>query len=348
MKSKNQLFFCIQKRDFWIDGPNGRHLCLVLPLVGPSCSTLSKGIYSKMKPALAVDIGRQAVKATALLHSKASAMAVRTPLALVRALLETQLTQTPDLTAGNLTLQLSEQFQGYEEEQIYRAFGQPLTHPIENYSGKSAGPSTPAYIVKPLDFCASSTNLLTRRLCVIDFDQCFQRDHPPARIGTPAVYMAPEVAIGQPPGEASDIWALGCVIFRMRSGEDIFLDYDTSCPYQVLQQIVRTIGDLPASWADVLFDEDGWPTTDSAIGEVNTYGAPRIPLKERIFSLLDEPPSLCMNSRGGPEAPTEDPAPLLVPEDAPLRVPYPASYGSTIWKPTAVCIDGDYHVSLWR
>lgn len=263
-------------------------------------------------------------------------MAVRTPLVLVRALLETGLTQTLDLTAGNLTLQLSEQFQGYEEEHIYRAFGRPLTHPIETDSGKPAGPSAPAYIVKPLDFCASSTNLLTRRLCVIDFDQCFQRDHPPARIGTPAIYMAPEVAIGQPPGEASDIWALGCVIFRMRSGEDIFLDHDTCCPYQVLQQIVRTIGDLSAGWADVLFDEDGWPTIDSAIGEVNTYGAPRLPLKERIFPLLDAPPSLYMNSRGGPEAPTEDPAALLVPEDAPLRVPYPAAYGSMIWKPTAV------------
>lgn len=61
--------------------------------------------------------------------------------------------------------------------------------------------------------------------------------------------------------------------------------------------------------------------------------------------MLDEPPSLYMNSRGEPEAPAEDPAPLLVPEDAPLRVPYPAAYGSMIWKPTAVCIDGDYHVS---
>lgn len=67
---KSSALFCIPKREFWIDGPNGRHLCLVLPVVGPSCSSLSKGIYSRMKPVLAADIGRQAVKATALLHSK--------------------------------------------------------------------------------------------------------------------------------------------------------------------------------------------------------------------------------------------------------------------------------------
>lgn len=67
---KSSALFCIPKRQFWIDGPNGRHLCLVLPVVGPSCSSLSKGIYSTMKPALAAIIGGQAVNATALLHSK--------------------------------------------------------------------------------------------------------------------------------------------------------------------------------------------------------------------------------------------------------------------------------------
>ncbi|KAL1845924.1 hypothetical protein Daus18300_014415 [Diaporthe australafricana] len=201
------------------------------------------------------------------------------------------------------------------------------------------------YIVKPLDFCSAPTNLCTSHLCVIDFDQCFPKEHPPEKIGTPAIYMAPEVAIGQPPSEASDIWALGCAIFRMRSGDDIFLDYDTCCPSQALQQIERTIGNLPDSWTEVLFDEDGWPTADLASGDVNGYGFPRRPLKERIVSLLDEPPSLYMNSRGEPESPPEDPEPLRWPEDTPMRVPYPEAYRSMIWKPTAVCVDGDYFVS---
>lgn len=158
--------------------------------------------------------------------------------------------------------------------------------------------------------------------------------------------MAPEVAIGQPPSEASDIWALGCVIFRMRSADDIFLDYDTCCPSQVLQQIERTIGDLPDGWAGVLFDEDGWPTTaDSPSAELNYYGFPRLPLKERISRLLDEPPSLYMNSHGEPEVPAEDPPSPRWPEHGPMRTPYAAAYRSMIWKPTAVCVDGEYHTS---
>lgn len=245
-----------------------------------------------------------------------------------------------------MTLQLSERFQDYKEEDIHRAFGRPLTDPIETCSGKPAGPSAPAYIVKPLDFCIAPTNLLTSRLRVIDFDQCFQKDQPPTRIGTPAIYMAPEVAVGKPPSEASDIWALGCVIFRMRSADDIFLDHDTCCPSQALQEIERTIGNLPDGWTNVLFDEDGWPTTaDSPSAELNSYGFPRLPLKQRIFSLLDEPPSLYMNSNGQPEIPTEDPAPPSWPDEGPMRVPYSATYRSMIWKPTAVCIDGEYHTS---
>lgn len=52
-----------------------------------------------------------------------------------------------------------------------------------------------------------------------------------------------------------------------------------------------------------------------------------------------------MNSHGEPETPAEDPESPRWPEDAPMRVPYPEAYGSMIWKPTAVCIDGEYFVS---
>lgn len=201
--------------------------------------------------------------------------------------------------------------------------------------------------MKPLDFCAASTNLLTKCLCIIDFDQSFQKNHPPEKIGTPAIYMAPEVAIGRPPSAASDIWALGCVIFRLRSGLDIFHDYNTCSPVQVLQQIERTIGNVPDGWADVPFNDDGYPTTaDSPSAELNEYGfLPRRPLKERISALLDEPPSLCMNSHGEPGAePTEDTQPLRgFPDERRNRLPYAAAYRSLLWKPSAVRIDGKYH-----
>lgn len=57
------------KRRFWVDGPNGRHLCLVLDVVGPNLSTLSEGIYARLKPAFAAHLSHQAAQAMELLHS---------------------------------------------------------------------------------------------------------------------------------------------------------------------------------------------------------------------------------------------------------------------------------------
>jgi len=42
--------FVTYARYFYIDGPNGRHLCLVLPVLGPSASRLSQYMDSRIEP----------------------------------------------------------------------------------------------------------------------------------------------------------------------------------------------------------------------------------------------------------------------------------------------------------
>jgi serine/threonine protein kinase len=61
--------FTLPDRQFWVDGPNGRHLCLVFPVLGPDLSKLSRGIYSRIKPAFARVVSRKATQALAYLHS---------------------------------------------------------------------------------------------------------------------------------------------------------------------------------------------------------------------------------------------------------------------------------------
>ncbi|KAF4499187.1 CMGC SRPK kinase [Fusarium agapanthi] len=46
--------FVTYKRFFHIEGPNGRHLCLVLPPCGPSCNTMSQYLQSFLAPEVAV------------------------------------------------------------------------------------------------------------------------------------------------------------------------------------------------------------------------------------------------------------------------------------------------------
>ncbi|KAK0629475.1 kinase-like domain-containing protein [Bombardia bombarda] len=258
--------FAMVDREFWIDGPNGRHLCLVFPLLGPDLSKLSKGIYSRLKPAFAREMSLQAAQALAQLHPNG------------------------------------------------------LCH---------GEPHAPDYVVVPLDFCSSITNMLRSEICVIDFDQSFTTTGPPPeRLGTPAKYLAPEVAVGGPASPASDVWALGCAIFRIRSGDDLFFDYDTDSPADALRQIVKAIGELPEEWKQTRFNREGrLAVADGEESELFWSFEEKRPLEDRVRAV---------------EATVDEPEAAMFDGDAMLREPYPAAFRSMMWKPTAVCVAGTY------
>ena len=57
-------------RQFSITGPNGHHLCLVLPVLGPAMSDLSHHFDSRPTPSFARIVGVQATRAIANLHAQ--------------------------------------------------------------------------------------------------------------------------------------------------------------------------------------------------------------------------------------------------------------------------------------
>lgn len=95
-------------------------------------------------------------------------------------------------------------------------------------------------------------------------DSIYSGLEPPLELGTPAKYMAPEVIAGAPPSTASDVWSLGCAIFRLRTGRDIFFAYDFDSPLNALDENFRFLGDIPDSMARTRYDEYGWPTKDES------------------------------------------------------------------------------------
>lgn len=249
-----------------------------------------------------------------------------------------------DFTTNNIALRLTNEFDSYEEGDLLKFFGRPQTDPVRTYSGKPPGPHAPDYIVAPLDFCSSITNVLGSEICVIDFDQSFTtKDPPPERPGIPAKYLAPEVAVGRPLSPASDIRDLGCAIFRIRSGDDLFFDYDTDCPVDALRQIVKAMGELPEEWRQTKFDEEGFAVVEGEGGEPFWSLEETQPLENRVRAIVDEPPGLFINGQGEAlDAVVEEPEAPMFDGDAALRVPYPAALSSMLWKPTAVCVDGAY------
>ncbi|RYP40341.1 hypothetical protein DL768_010646 [Monosporascus sp. mg162] len=296
--------FAVVDREFWFNGPNGRHLCLVYPVLGPDLSKLSKGIYTRIKPRFAKEVSLLAARALAYVHSNGLCHGV-------------------DFTVSNIALRLIDGFNSYEEGDLLNLFGRPQTAPMRTYSGKPPGSHAPNYITVPLDFSSSKTNVP----------------------GIPAKYLAPKVAVGQPASRASDVWAPGCAIFRIRSGDDIFFDYDTNCPADALRQVVKTVGELPEKWRQTRFDEKGFPVAEDEDGEVFWSLEEAQPLDDRVRTIVDEPAGLFINGRDEAlEAVDmdEEPAPAMFDNDAALRVPYPAALGSMVWKPTAICIDGSY------
>jgi serine/threonine protein kinase len=61
--------FVTELRRFRILGPNGQHVCQVLPVTGPSLLALSRAPY-RLRPASCKTLGREAAQALEFLHGK--------------------------------------------------------------------------------------------------------------------------------------------------------------------------------------------------------------------------------------------------------------------------------------
>ncbi len=70
LRADGAEFVAEHQRQFTFDGPNGRHLCLVLPVLGPSASELSYGLNCRLTPWLARRVAYQSTRAVADLHSQ--------------------------------------------------------------------------------------------------------------------------------------------------------------------------------------------------------------------------------------------------------------------------------------
>ena len=120
-------------------------------------------------------------------------------------------------------------------------------------SGDKPADAAPDYLVQPTSFSSLTSKFISEEIMLIDLgESCFESFPPPKGVGTPVSYCPPELLLEGRAGQWSDVWALICTMFEMRSGFPLFESFVTS-PSQVLQEMVRTLGEPPRRW---------WPTLE--------------------------------------------------------------------------------------
>ncbi|KAH6720108.1 kinase-like domain-containing protein [Leptodontidium sp. MPI-SDFR-AT-0119] len=168
-----------------------------------------------------------------------------------------------DFTSANVLFQLLGTLDTLNVDELYSLLGNSVKESVRTRDGSAVGPSALSYVVESIDFAAVPI-LLSLRLEVIDFDQAFQTSTPPSKmLGTPPRCLSPEAIFDHEVGVALDVWALGCLIFRIRSGYELFGNFGGPSPYYALMQIVKSLGKLPKKWRNRRFDGHGYPAEDS-------------------------------------------------------------------------------------
>lgn len=211
-------------------GPNGRHLCLTFPPLGPDITTLFRS-SSGARPRLPYELSRQAVKQllTGLycLHECRIACG--------------------DINFGNLLLTLDQSDLANEEEE-------ELKHPMSKTSvapSKQQQSHNPKYICEdfPLgEFVEDST---TVKVKLSDLGAAFPFHDPPKQPIVPLALRAPEVILDLEFDHPIDVWSFGCIAFELLIGTPLFAvasspvmtDDETNDDH--LLKMAGTLGPLP-------------------------------------------------------------------------------------------------------
>lgn len=121
---------------------------------------------------------------------------------------------------------------------------------------------------------------ISEQALLIDLGEAFPELHPPSNgVGTPVSYCSPELLLESKASKASDIWALACTIFEIRSGFPLFESFVGSSA-EILGEMCRILGILPET-SHSLWKKHGMnianhaqldgPTLNERIKEIGMY-----------------------------------------------------------------------------
>ncbi|KAG5349092.1 hypothetical protein C0989_006065 [Termitomyces sp. Mn162] len=254
--------------NFELEGPNGRHRCLVTEVAGPSVGGVKYETPGNTLPmSIARKVASHSAQGLAFLHSSGVVHG--------------------DFHPNNILLEIPD-FHSWSVEKVYEHLGEPIMETVERTDGNLVTPAAPTYVVKPPNPLQLAKLVLDSDDCLIkitDFGESFLATDTDKRfLNTSVSFAAPEVIFSDSLSPKVDVWALACLIYEVLGNHELLESFFKD-PDEIIIEMVRTFGQLPDRWwkqwkkRDIFFEEDGTFKTDS--GDMS--GEPRtVDLKERL------------------------------------------------------------------
>lgn len=137
---------------------------------------------------------------------------------------------------------------GLSEAKLLQVLGTPQENRITTRDDQPhSEPTAPQYLVYPVQLGDVDPKHILNQACVVDFGESFQVSQPPDDLGTPGPYRSPELILDKSAGIASDLWALGCKLFEIRTGRQLFATFGNEDD-EYLDAMVLLLGKLPKPW----------------------------------------------------------------------------------------------------
>ncbi|KAK7703392.1 hypothetical protein SLS64_009061 [Diaporthe eres] len=222
---------------FEVSGPNGTHLCLVLPALGPSLD--NDPVKIALAPEIRFKICQQIASGVAALHGRGICHA-----------------GTKDLTPSNIVFELPET-SSKDIQQVCALLG-PLKKERLRLRNGNHSDHSPKYVAQRPTFPDLITVMPTalKTVRIVDFGEAFPASQPRSTLGVPVSqgYFPPELCFGYPASPASDVWELACLVYQTLGTPPLF-----PCFFPIFEVLVGTampiLGPLPVHWRG-RFDHD--------------------------------------------------------------------------------------------
>ncbi|KAI1653935.1 kinase-like protein [Daldinia decipiens] len=214
---KNHILLPLEQ--FSLVGPNGRHSCLVMPLLGSTVENwrLLKMDYEEQTHNDTRSVCRQIADSMRFLHSHGICHG--------------------DFRPANILMEV-EGIDDLDRDEILGLMGVPECFDVETVSGQPLTPRAPKYCVTSANELWAKT-LTAKSIAIIDFGESFFTTTPPISTGIPEIDAAPEVILKGygTLGPHSDIWSLACTLFEVRTGSPLFADVGRYHPRDLKTQL---------------------------------------------------------------------------------------------------------------